>query len=179
MRAVLLAVVFSSVMVVSAAAQTPPAQTTPEALTNVYQCATLQDGVQRLACYDQAVGRLREAEVQGNLIAVDRQQVATLERDSFGFSLPSLSTFVPRLGDGGESTEGLERVQLTVARIANRANGRHAFIMENGQIWTQAEAQNVANVRVGDTISVRRGAIGNYMLSPSRGGAAHRVRREE
>lgn len=178
MRALFVAVLFTGAITVAAPAQTP-AQPTPEALTNVYQCATVQDGAQRLACYDAAVGRLREAESQGNLIAVDRQQVATLERESFGFRLPTLSTFVPRLGDGGESTEGLESLQMQVARIASRANGRHAFVMENGQIWTQAEAQRTSNVRAGDTITIRRGAIGNYMLSPSRGGAAHRVRREE
>lgn len=172
-------VLFAAATTAAAQAQTPSAAPTPDALNNVYECAAIQDGPQRLACYDAAVGRLREAETQGNLIAVDRQQVATLERESFGFRLPSLSSFVPRLGDEGESTEGLESVQMTVARIVNRANGRHAFVMDNGQIWGQAEAQRVSNVREGDTITIRRGAIGNYMLSPSRGGAAHRVRREE
>jgi hypothetical protein len=177
MRILTFLFVVSAFLVQPAAAQ--PAQTTatPEALSAVYQCASVTGDAERLACFDSAVGRLRQAEQQGQVVAVDRQQVAELERDSFGFSLPSLSRFIPQLG-GGERSEPIENLEMTVERIAMNSAGRARFVMSNGQTWTQTEPQRTRNVREGDTVTVRRAAMGSFMLSGTRGGAAHRVRRE-
>ncbi|MCC7249854.1 MAG: hypothetical protein IT473_14620 [Lysobacter sp.] len=158
-----------------ALAQTTTAAQTPQALTEVYQCAAITPAEERLACYDAAVGRLRSAETQGRIVAVDREQAATIERESFGFHLPSLSRILPSLN--GDSDE-VEDVQLTVTRIRARADGTHSFVMDNGQVWTQVEPQDVRNVRAGDTITIERAALGSFRLIGTRGGAGHRVRRE-
>lgn len=157
----------------SAQPATSPAPT-PEALTNAYRCTEVQDNTARLVCYDEAVGRLRQAETQGQIVALDRERVATLQRESFGFSLPNLTRMMPSLG-GGDGT--LERVETRVERIISRAYGRHSFVMSNGQTWTQVEPQSASNVRVGDTVAIRQAALGSFMLSPEHG-AGHRVRRE-
>lgn len=146
----------------------------PQALQQVYACASITGEAERLACYDAAVGSLQQAETQGRIVAVDREQVQELERDSFGFSLPSMSRIFSR--ESAPTEERIERIELTVERITRYADGRHAFIMSNGQTWTQIEPQSVSNVDVGDNIAVRRASLGSYMLSPVRG-RAHRVRR--
>jgi len=151
------------------------AQTTPQAMTDVYACAQVTDNTERLACYDRAVGVLQQAQTQGDLVAVDRGQARELERDSFGFNLPSLSRLLPDLGGGDQQ---IDNVQMTVARVRANANGYHSFIMEDGQVWTQVEPQSARNIRAGDTITINRAALGSYRLSPSRGGSGHRVRRE-
>jgi hypothetical protein len=161
-------------------AQPSAAQNTPRALGDVYACSAITDDVQRLACFDTAVGRLRQQESAGQVVAVDREHVATLERESFGFSLPSLDRLLPSLGGGSDDAEpeALERIQVEIARIVTDANGRASFVMTNGQVWRQVETQRTNNVRVGDNVTVRRAALGSFLLSPSRGGLAHRVRRE-
>ena len=156
----------------TAFAQTPAS--TPQALTDVYACAQVQDGAQRLQCYDSAVGRLRQAETQGQVVAVDRQQAREIERDAFGFNLPSFSRLLPNL-DGGD--ERLDNVQMTVARVRTNPLGFSTFEMENGQVWTQVEAVNAGNVRAGDVVSIRSAALGSFRLFSSRGGPGHRVRR--
>lgn len=178
MRVLYVSVLFALALSGAAFAQTSAAQT-PEALTNVYQCAGIENNEARLACYDNAVGRLRTAETEGRIVAVDRQQVETLQRESFGFRLPTLASMLPGFRDDEDADEEFTELQMQVTRIAQRAYGRSAFIMANGQIWVQTESQSARNVRVGDTVTIRRAAMGSFMLSPARSGAALRVRREE
>ena len=172
MRTFLVAAVAFAALVPFANAQTPPA--TPQALTDVYACAQVQDDAQRLQCYDGAVGRLRQAETQGQVVAVDRAQAQEIERDSFGFSLPSLSRLMPNLeGD----RDVIDNVEMTVARVRVGPTGIHTFEMENGQVWTQLDPENARNVRAGDMVTIRRASLGSFRLISSRGGAGHRVRR--
>lgn len=173
MRYVMAALVILCSASTTAHAQDQQAQS-PEALAGVYACAGLADDAERLACYDAAVGRMRQAETEGQFVAVDRQQAESMRRESFGFSLPSI-TNVFRGGDGGGE---LDRVELQVDRILTRSDGRHIFVMADGQRWVQIEPRRTSNVRSGDTVTVRRAALGSFMLVSERGGAAHRVRRE-
>jgi len=172
MRALTVAVVLIGLAPAVALAQTPAP--TPQVLTDVYACAQIQDDAQRLACYDGAVGRLRQAETQGQVVAVDREQAREIERDSFGFHLPSLSRLLPNL-EG--SDREIDDVQMTVASVRVSPTGYHTFEMDNGQIWTQVEPQGARNVRAGDVVTIQRAALGSFRLISSRGGAGHRVRR--
>jgi hypothetical protein len=166
--------------VVASAAGAARAQTvdeaaapTPAPLAAIYACASETDDAARLNCYDAAVGRMRDAQSSGDVVAIDRQQATTLERQSFGFPLASLSALLPRRN--GER-DGIQSIEAQVERVVALADGRHTFILSNGQHWTQIEPRDTRNVRAGDTIEIRRAALGSFMLSPGRG-AAHRVRR--
>jgi hypothetical protein len=159
---------------------------TPEALDRVYACAAIADSTERLACFDAAVGALRTADEAGNFVSVDREQVQELERDAFGFSLPSLPRLFGRgeenaANDQQEAGAGLsvEEVELVVSRISMRGDGRAVFTMENGQRWVQVQSERVRNLREGDTVTIRRASLGSFMLAPSDGGGGYRVRREE
>jgi hypothetical protein len=155
----------------AALAQPSPA---PEALGKVYACVDIADDARRLACFDTSVGALQQAQQRGDLISVDRSQAQEVERESFGFRLPALSSLIP----GGDREGGHAGMEMTVARIVERGSGRRAFVMTNGQVWAHTEVQRGGIVRVGDSVTVRRAAMGSFLMSPSRGGAAHRVRRE-
>ncbi len=158
-------------------AQTEP-NAQPGALTRAYDCMAIQEDAARLACYDDAVGRLRAAQTSGEVVAVDRVEAERLERESFGFQLPSLGSFLPRLGGGGQARAQIEDLEAQVERIVPRSDGRRAFVMTNGQVWVQTEPQRAGNVRADDTVTIRRAAMGSFMLVSPRGGAGHRVRRE-
>jgi hypothetical protein len=173
MRTLLVTAVAFGALATVAHAQTPAP--TPQALTDVYSCAQIQDDAQRLQCYDGAVGRLRQAETQGQVVAVDRARAQEIERDSFGFHLPSLSRLLPNI-EGGQDV--IDNIEMTVARVRVSPTGYHTFEMENGQTWTQVEPENARNVRAGDVVTIRRAALGSFRLISSRGGAGHRVRRQ-
>lgn len=163
-----------------AAAQTAPEPgQSPEALAKVYACARIAVAEERLACFDAAVAGLRTAETTGEFAAVDANRVREIQRESFGFSLPSL----PRLGlpgtrraDGTVVAEAPSSQTMKVVR-AGRMDGNPTFTMDNGQVWAVIVTQENRNVRPGAVVTVRKAALGSYLMSAEAGGAALRVRR--
>ena len=63
------------------------------AMQSVLDCRAITDGVQRLACFDKAVGAMAKAEQTGDLVTIDREQRRTVRRQAFGLTLPSLAMF--------------------------------------------------------------------------------------
>jgi len=61
-------------------------------IDGILVCQRITDEASRLACFDAAAGRLSE-ERQNGLVSIYREDVEAVERDSFGFDLPSM----PRL----------------------------------------------------------------------------------
>lgn len=131
---------------------------------DVYVCADIAEDSARLACYDEAVGRLEAAETAGEIATVTRSEVEAVQRDSFGFSIPSLpSLALPRLG-GGEGDDGdLERVTVAVSRISRDGFGDVVVTLENGQVWRQTDRGQV-RYRDPEMAEVRRAAMGSFMM---------------
>ncbi|MBC7769418.1 MAG: hypothetical protein H7124_11585 [Phycisphaerales bacterium] len=177
MRIVIASLCFVAFAAGSAAAQ-DRAPASPPVLDQVYACANVADETQRLACYDGAVGRLREAQTSGNLVAVDRQQAQEIEREAFGFSLPSLPRIFGNRGNEAPGAEVLE-MALVIDRVVSRRNGPSTFYMTNGQAWTQIDNEVARNVRAGGEVTIRRAALGSFLMSVRAGGPALRVRRSE
>jgi hypothetical protein len=69
----------------------PTAQAqTGDPVDGVLACRSIADVEQRLACFDQTSTTLAAAREQGEIVVVTRESVQAVERDSFGFNLPSL-----------------------------------------------------------------------------------------
>lgn len=66
----------------------------PIELQEIYACKTKTNPTDRLNCYDQAVGRFEAAQNSGSVVTVSKSQVEKVEREAFGFNIPSL----PSLG---------------------------------------------------------------------------------
>lgn len=149
----------------------------------IYLCADLAGDAERLACYDGAVADLRGKETRGEVVAVDSEKVREIERDAFGFSLPSLPKLFSRAGmsGGGDALESAETeaVVLEIARTTSGANGVR-LIMTNGQIWLQVDGRPIKEFRVkGHQAHIRRAALGSFVMEIDGKGLAYRVRREE
>lgn len=167
---------------VAAQQQTSPGN--PGVLDQVYQCRSITDEAQRLACYDGAVGRLQEAQNTGNLVAVDRGQAQEMDREAFGFSLPSLS----RIFGGGSNNsasastpqfERVDNIQMEIAGVTHRRNLPSTFRMTNGQVWVQIDDEVARNVREGGSVTIVRASMGSYLMRVEAGGPAIRVRRQQ
>lgn len=157
--------------------QLPPSPT----LTQLYACGQIQTDAERLACYDAAVGRLQQAERSGEMIVVDRVQAQEIQRDSFGFNLPSITRLLPSLRIEGQPDQE-DEVQVEIDRTGSRGYQRYAFYTSNGQVWTSAEALSDRDHRrlgrPGTVVTIRRASLGSFLMTTG-SGAAHRVRREE
>lgn len=145
----------------------------PVSTDEVYACASMDDDAERLACYDAAVGRLKQAEEAGEITTVTREQVAEVQRDSFGFSIPSLpSIAMPRLG-GGEAEE-IEELTFAVTDLDRSGYGKVTVTLENGQVWRQTDSERTP--LSADEALIKRAAFGSYMMKLD-GGRAFRVER--
>jgi len=151
-------------------AAAPPARA--PAMQSVLDCRAITDGVQRLACFDKAVGDMAKAEQAGDLIAIDRQQRRAVRRQAFGLTLPSLTIF-----DRGEKPEDLNRIDVILARASRTGSGKWVFILDDGAIWRQIDDTDLEPPpSPGQKAVIRRAALGSYMIHLE--GSAIRVHRE-
>lgn len=171
-----------AVCVTQAGAQPAAQGQSPEAIAKVYACSEVADAAARLACFDTAVAGMKAAESQGQFAAVDAAGVRQIEREAFGFSLPSLPrlAFPNLLGASGGAAEAerTAEMRMTIARVG-RYDGHIAFVMDNGQTWIQVDSDGNRLARAGRAVTVKRAALGSYLMSVEAGGPAMRVRRAE
>lgn len=75
--------------------------------------------------------------------------------------------------DKGEASFSFSAV-VTAVEIRR---DRFVASLDNGQVWAQAETNTRIAIRVGDTVTVRRGALGSYLLSNGQG-LSTRIKRQ-
>ncbi|GLK50641.1 hypothetical protein [Maricaulis virginensis] len=81
---------------------------------DVLACRLIADIETRLACFDETSTRLANARDTGDIVVVEREAVEAVERDSFGFNLPSLPRFaLPNLSSGREQHEAVAGAEGT------------------------------------------------------------------
>lgn len=149
-------------------------------VSDVYACASIATDAERLACYDTAVGRLKAAEQAGEVTIVDPVKVRQLEKEAFGFSIPSLPRLaLPKLGDptalGDEP--GVEEMTFTIERV--RPGDKSAFVMTNGQVWKNIDTAKAMQFKAGKTVLIRRASMGSFLMKLDGGTTSIRVKREE
>lgn len=158
----------------------------------LFACQTKTDDAARLRCFDGAVSAMQTAGV-GTGVVLSRDQVETLERDAFGFDLPSLKQMRSLFGsrksedaDTGSDTKdmkSLNRVTLEVERWETFNRGRYRFYLTNGQVWSQTESDRLPRPRAGDNgvveVEIRKASFGSFLLKVNGKGLSVRVRRSE
>lgn len=113
-----------------------------------HPCAPVLDPVERLACYDRAFPPPPEVHEAAARKAVD------------DFGRPP----APQLANARPTDEAdPERIQGKVARIVY-GQGTRTVTLDNGQAWMLTEATSRGPVAEGDTVAVRKGVMGNYIL---------------
>ena len=147
------------------------AETETQASTeDVYACASVATDAERLACYDRAVGRLKQAEETGEITTVSREEVEEVRKQSFGLSLPSLPALaLPKLGGGRDSDDDgadeISTIESAVMRVDEDPYGKLIITLENGQVWQQSGSRSVhVSSRGPQTAVVRRAALGSFMM---------------
>jgi len=116
-----------------------------------HPCASVRDDGDRLACYDSAFGKPANAKAP----------------DQFG-----LPPEKPPPSTPAEATT----ITAAVTRLDRLHDGKFVVTLDNSQVWSQSEINSQADVRVGDSVTVRRGALKSYLLV-TKAGIATRVKR--
>jgi hypothetical protein len=139
------------------AAKPPPSRA--PAVQAVVDCRKIDDGAQRLACYDAAVAAMDQAEQTGDLVTLDREQRRSVRKQAFGFVLPALSMF-----DTGE--KAVDSITETLASARQDAQGKWTFVMQDGAVWRQIDDEFLSrDPHGGSAIVIQRALMGSFMLS--------------
>jgi hypothetical protein len=178
-------VLFGAVCVVGlATAQTPPAPAASP-LAPIYACADKTNPTERLACYDAAVGRIKEAEAKSEIVTLDRGRVEQVRREAFGFRMPSLPKLaLPMFGGSSNQTSApaadadIEEQNFAVARVG-RSGDRVVIYLDNGQTWRLVESEELNAPRPPFNVKIRSAAMGSYLLTVQGRNKGYRVRRVE
>lgn len=142
-------------------------------LDAVLACRSVEDPAERVACYDEAVGRLGEAQAAGEVTVFTRADVEKVQRESFGFRIPSLPSLASR--ESGKREEKLEQITEPVRSVSG-SGGRLRVTLESGAVWVQIDDKKV-RARNPQTAEISQAALGSYKMKLD-GGLAFRARRE-
>jgi len=166
---VIVSIAFASALF-QASPQTPAP---PPGLAAVLACRTIQDATERLACFDGSVAAFDEAQKQGRIAVVDRQQIDETRRESFGFTLPSLTRAF-----GAAAGTDLDQIETTLASARQVGVGTWVFRLSDGSVWRQTDSGSFRfREEPGQPVRVRRAALGSFLMTIGSSRAV-RVRRE-
>lgn len=162
------------------------------------RCLGVEDDGARLACYDRLFERGDRAAPAGALPAAALPaagaQAAATPPAAAARETPAVQAAtpaaVPSAAPAPEAAFGLsveKRPEGKVKSIGGRivevessATGRHVIVLDNGQRWRQLEATTMPPFSDGETVEIRRAALGSYLATvPDSGRSAVRVRRED
>lgn len=158
-KATLGAILASGLMAVGAMAATASSPL-PAAVQRLLDCRATSADAARLACYDQAVGELGRLLASGEIVVVDKERVATVKRQAFGFSLPSLNLF-----ERGDKPQDLAEVTATATRVHRKLDGRWSVELDDGAIWEQTDDEKLVRVpHVGSKVVIKKAALGSFLM---------------
>lgn len=111
-------------------------------------CDTVVAAEARLACYDKAfppTAQVQAAQAEQRL-------------DAFG-----------RAPERRDPKDVPPQLTATVTALDYRADGTRTLELDNGQQWLLSEGGSHGHLAEGDTVTVRRGAMGGYLLRTASG----------
>ena len=140
------------------------ALSSPAMAAESHRCSGIYDDAQRLACYDSAFGK--PARPAGSVAAAPVVQRAA----PAPVAAPAAAAPPQPVAKAKD-----QPVSGQIVAVGRLSNDRFAITLDNGQMWMQLERDLTAEVRVGDTVSIRPAMLGSWMLE-TRGGVKARVK---
>jgi hypothetical protein len=136
------------------------------------QCTGVSDDRARLACYDGIFSKPATAGRDSPPAVPAPAAAASSPQDDFG-----LSDTAKRARDPEKAKELMpQSIAEKVASVGRRPTGELVVTLDNGQVWAQIEPNTMARLSAGDTVTIRKAALGSYLLvTPNK--LAVRVRR--
>ncbi len=117
-------------------------------------CAQQRDASRRLACYDEKVVALTEAEKTGEVVITDRADIREAQQASLGLR----SRPVP----GSEASTPV-RITAKIQSVRPFTYGRWLFMLDNGMRWRQADDEAIFP-KAGQDVTIQAASMGGYTM---------------
>jgi len=148
-----------------------------EIFTNLLQCRSITADADRLACFDRQVGAMETASQRDEVVVLDKGELNKTRKTLFGFSFPKLPFLGGDDDDGAaKEEEGVSHIQATIASLRSLGYGKWQIGLEDGAQWMTTEAVTGRDPKVGQSIEIKRAAMGSFM-GKVEGGRAIRMKR--
>ena len=142
-----------------ATARKPIASGTPANMQRLLACRSIQDGAQRLACFDRETAAVGQALATRDLVMIDKARATQAKRSLFGFSIPD---FGGLFGGGGDD---VKEISSTVASFEQRGYLGWTIKLADGSTWVQTDDATLGlPPEKGQKVVVHRGSFGAFYL---------------
>ncbi len=151
-----------------------PAAHAADGLEGLLACRAVSDSQQRLDCFDRAAASLgggappsiHTPAAAAPMPAARAAPTSVSDpKQSFGLSD---TTIAQQEVAAGTRPAPLEHIEAHVKALARAADGRLVFTLDNDQTWVQLRPEgDDLLAKVGDAVTVSRGALGSYWLALS------------
>lgn len=171
-------------LMVAVTARAPQTSAAPQALDRLLACRKVASGPARLACFDResaAVAAARASTVTGQRPATGGSPAKAAEPGARSASLRSaadssaldpLQTFglppgqiLAREEAARKAPRPLDHIAAHIMALANTADGREVFTLDNHQVWAQLAPDGDLYAKPGEAVEISRGWLGSYSLS--------------
>jgi hypothetical protein len=171
----------------------PAEAITPE-MEKLVDCADLKDSLQRLECYDRGIvpfARARSAAATSASAVVVRAtapaEVPMPSTTSAPSAAPAILVSAPPASASTLGQEQLpadrkpaapEEEQVLRAKISSLRTAGNAFLvsLDNGQVWRHEDQYQGAYLKQGESVTVRKAAMGSYRLTRDAGESRNWIR---
>lgn len=130
------------------------------------RCMAEKDDAVRLACYDQETARLATVAAPDRTVAATPSADARTAEEKFGLRGKTARDEVDRRK---AETHQLIKLESSVRKIAQRADGSLLFTLENAQVWLQLQSGLDLRINVGDKVTITPGVLGSFLLTSAAG----------
>jgi hypothetical protein len=146
-------------------------------VSDVTACRKIADSGARLACYDGSVAKLSDASDKKDVVVLDREDVRKTKRSLFGYVLPHLPFFDSDNGGQDKAArEEFTEIESKIDGTHQNAAGDWILTLDDHSVWQTSEAPK-SDPRAGDTIRIRKAALGSYFgnIAGQRAVRVHRI----
>lgn len=161
MKLATIAAAGAALLLSSAAVAAKPKPSESPLLRNLTDCRRLTDDAARLRCFDAAAAALTDAAGSGKVVVVEREDVRRVRRSLFGFSLPR----VPFFSGDDSADDAQEEITAKIAAAGSLGYDKYQIRLEDGALWQTTEGSSAIDApKAGDTVVIKRGPLGSYMM---------------
>lgn len=173
-------------------------------MEDIISCRNIDDDMARLACFDAAVPAVREElRVENEAEEEEMAELAEEQDQRSFFGLPRMSlpnilrrreTTPDEFGSAeleqrqareegradelAEDNDILTEITATVVEWGRNPRGKYFMVLENGHVWRQTDDGRIPLRNSGtNTVSIRRTALGGFMLKANGVNRTFRVER--
>lgn len=141
------------------------------------QCRDIESSEERLQCYDNALAggkSSQEPSPEASPPAAAAPVAGELSQETlFGKNAVEVQEAV----NEAAGVETIDRLESTVSAIRYQPGGKVIVKLDNGQVWRQTTAGDL-HLDEGDTVIIRKAALGSFLMQKSGKKKSVRVTRD-